>query len=705
MFKDLKFHKPEAAYVLLSKDADLDHTAFYRHKKYYKWLGHSLWSLFIAFALKGLVIAMLAILVYGTVPQYVAADDNGLPVEIGDVLTYSLNYQNTGALPVNGLTITDAVPTGTTYRSGSLVLNGSGVSDGGDADGGAYLGGSNSVSFTVPTIPIGASGTASFNVTVVGPEGQVVANVASATTTEPVLATGSNTTTNEVIAILVDPEVPVDPETPIDPEVPPTPPVTPPVVGPETPTTPDETPTTPDEPVDGPVDGVEEPVDTTEPGEEPGEEPTEEPTEQPTEDPTEEPTEQPVEERPEDELTPDVVVESVEDVLDQPPIAEDYLDGLDERSEEIAGALADPDTSGGERFGLLAVRTWNRTQAAVIRTVDNGIKGVQVANVLTLDNPYVERANDIIRQALIGASIIANIALVSSAAITLASGAATIISILAYLQFFATQPFLLFGRKKRERWGSVYDSITKRPITLAIVRLFDAKTSKLVATRVTDRQGRYSFIAEPGEYRLEVTKVGYKFPTEVMAGMKEGEKFMNLYHGDTFVVTEKKVLNFNIAVDPDNAPEPAAAVLKKFKLLKWQYAIAVFGPVASATSFAIEPNMWVLALFIGQVFLLYMFRKMAMPPKLDNWGVVAGLKKNEPLKNAIVRIFDTKYNKLLETQVTDKEGRYGFLVGKNVYQVTGEKAGYDRYQSEQIQVQKEEGDMVNQNFKMQSSAK
>jgi len=38
-----------------------------------------------------------------------------------------------------------------------------------------------------------------------------------------------------------------------------------------------------------------------------------------------------------------------------------------------------------------------------------------------------------------------------------------------------------------------------------------AKTKKIVQSRVTDTQGRYLFIAEPGEYILEVTKPGFAY--------------------------------------------------------------------------------------------------------------------------------------------------------------------------------------------------
>ncbi len=69
-----------------------------------------------------------------------------------------------------------------------------------------------------------------------------------------------------------------------------------------------------------------------------------------------------------------------------------------------------------------------------------------------------------------------------------------------YLNHIISWLLSLFGLKRRRKpWGVVYDSITKRPVDLAVVRLIDQKTKKLVETGVTDAQGRFSFLATPGD--------------------------------------------------------------------------------------------------------------------------------------------------------------------------------------------------------------
>jgi hypothetical protein len=89
-------------------------------------------------------------------------------------------------------------------------------------------------------------------------------------------------------------------------------------------------------------------------------------------------------------------------------------------------------------------------------------------------------------------------------------------------------------------------------------------------------------------------------------------------------------------------------------------------------------------LLLLQVAMYLLFRRLALPQKSKNWGIVYDEGSHEPLARAIVRIFDKKYNKLLETQITDAKGKYGFIVGKNVYYVVGQHPGYATFKSPDI---------------------
>jgi len=68
---------------------------------------------------------------------------------------------------------------------------------------------------------------------------------------------------------------------------------------------------------------------------------------------------------------------------------------------------------------------------------------------------------------------------------------------------------------------------------------------------------------------------------------------------------------------------------------------------------------------------------LIVPPKPKSWGIIYDEKTKQPIGQGIVRIFETRFNKLLETQVTDAKGHYAFLVGKNEYELLAEKSGYE----------------------------
>ena len=247
------------------------------------------------------------------------------------------------------------------------------------------------------------------------------------------------------------------------------------------------------------------------------------------------------------------------------------------------------------------------------------------------------------------------------------------------LQYLFTSPLLLIGRRKRKAWGVVYNAVTKLPVDLAVVRLLKMPEQRLVMTRVTDKLGRYFFLTQPGEYRIVVVKPGHAFPSQILEGAKEDGKFLDVYHGESIAVTERDAtIAANLPMDPgEGAP---AAQPRKIRLSKMfrrlQRTASVLGIVAALFVLLIQPGWLTVAGFVVQIVLFGLFRRLSRTRKPKNWGIVYDEKTKHPLANAIVRIFEPKYNKLLETAVTDRHGRYSFLVGPNEYFVTYERDAY-----------------------------
>lgn len=61
----------------------------------------------------------------------------------------------------------------------------------------------------------------------------------------------------------------------------------------------------------------------------------------------------------------------------------------------------------------------------------------------------------------------------------------------------------------RPSYGFVRDAITHVPLDLAVVRLYELGTNRLVMTRVADNQGRFFALPSPGRYTVTVAKPGY----------------------------------------------------------------------------------------------------------------------------------------------------------------------------------------------------
>jgi len=300
------------------------------------------------------------------------------------------------------------------------------------------------------------------------------------------------------------------------------------------------------------------------------------------------------------------------------------------------------------------------------------------------------------------AQAVSTVAAPTVLALTLVNVASTmsLFNLLAYLQFFFTQPILLLGRRRRRKWGVVYNSLTKQPIDLAIVRLIHHKTHLVVQTKVTDKQGRFLFSMKKGSYMIEIVKPGYTFPSTYLAGRKEDVNFLDLYHGDVLNLKKSATIAVNVPLDPTSVEEtPRRVLIKKFTK-RLRHAVAFSGVLIGMVVLVITPTLATAVLMLAQVGIYLLFRRLALPAKSKSWGLTFDAKTRKPLGGVIVRIFDKKFNKLLESQVTDQNGKYGFIVRRNTYYLVASKSGYIKYVSPDIDLSTKDEAVVDQNIPM-----
>jgi hypothetical protein len=76
-----------------------------------------------------------------------------------------------------------------------------------------------------------------------------------------------------------------------------------------------------------------------------------------------------------------------------------------------------------------------------------------------------------------------------------------------YAVFWIIELYLLVFKPKT--WGEIVDEKGK-PVELALIRLINRKTERIIATEVTGRDGRFAFNVNPGEYVIKISKEGIK---------------------------------------------------------------------------------------------------------------------------------------------------------------------------------------------------
>lgn len=110
-------------------------------------------------------------------------------------------------------------------------------------------------------------------------------------------------------------------------------------------------------------------------------------------------------------------------------------------------------------------------------------------------------------------------------------------------------------------------------------------------------------------------------------------------------------------------------------------ATGVVGSALSANA-AFAYNISEFLRFIGFGF----FRLRRKKP----WGKVYNELTGKPIARASVKIYDAQFHKLHGSEITDAEGRFGFLVKPGVYYLIASARGFKNYQSANIKVAESE---------------
>lgn len=247
--------------------------------------------------------------------------------------------------------------------------------------------------------------------------------------------------------------------------------------------------------------------------------------------------------------------------------------------------------------------------------------------------------------------------------------------VLAFILWITNEVYRKF-RTSKSGYGTIFDSVTGKPIDLARVRLVDIH-GLTVASAVTDRYGHYRLAGSPGEFTLDVLKPDYEFPSRFLKQFKRSRMYDN-------VLSSKKIKIKDYGIVTKNIPIDAVGDKRRSKVFsKWiilsdnaQLAIAYVGPLVAWVYPAYitkTPGVWLL---YGTYISITAIRVIGFRPSKPQFGTVTDANTGEPIERAVIRLFDSRFNKVLNTQMTSGKGRYAFLVNKGSYYLTMEKEGY-----------------------------
>ncbi len=318
-----------------------------------------------------------------------------------------------------------------------------------------------------------------------------------------------------------------------------------------------------------------------------------------------------------------------------------------------------------QNVGNIAKNISAKTKAAAELGVQKLKDTAAVVQEFT-ENPVVqEQASQVVAPTAVTVTAVGTIAIASWG------------NLIPFLRLFFLQPLMLLGLRRRKGWGQVYNTLSKMPVDLATLRLLNADTGKVIQSKVTDKEGRYAFVVNPGKYTIQVVKNGFAFPSLLLGNAKNDGRRTDIYHGEIIEVTANDaVITANIPLDPAGEYKRPARIFWQRLGRTLQVALSWFGLVITVVSLYISPLWYVWVLFGVHILFFVVFHRLAIPNKIKSWGIAYDSTSKKPIGRVVARLFNSEFNKMVATQITDSSGRYYFLASDDKYYVTYDHPEY-----------------------------
>ncbi|HVX92972.1 MAG TPA: hypothetical protein VHA74_02560, partial [Candidatus Dojkabacteria bacterium] len=393
-------------------------------------------------------------------------------------------------------------------------------------------------------------------------------------------------------------------------------------------------------------------------------------------------------------------------VQDDGTVTEPSTSGNGGSNGSTGGTGGDNTGTGGDTTGTSG-NVVQQTTTNVTKTVTNVVKAVQ--NVPKQTTQAIQGINTALDNT-VGTlpqeqlTVVTTTASVATVTVGLASIGGGLSSLPYYVLelIFGVLSFLGF-RKTGKPYGFVYDAVTKEPISRAVVRVYNSR-DKLMWTDVTDVFGTFNAKLDKGKYKILVQKSGYKFPTQIIAGLSD-YPLEPIYHGELVGLDSSKLFNVMIPVDPSGVNKFIKFSIRTKNIIEatvkyFNVGIFIAGLTLAIYMYNKYPNALNLLFVCVYIPTTLLILKNVLVAKKE-WGKVTD-RRGKPISGVEVVLKDMEYGRYVGKRITEADGLYRFVVSKGSYELLVVSQDYKvvKYEggSNVIQIVKNDNEVIAKNI-------
>ena len=250
--------------------------------------------------------------------------------------------------------------------------------------------------------------------------------------------------------------------------------------------------------------------------------------------------------------------------------------------------------------------------------------------------------------------------------------------------FFSKFFRLIPWRRRKTKWGYVYDSISKNPIPGVQIRIYSEPDGRSRQIQYSQDDGSFGFVVPNGLYSLTASKEFYSYPSTIAYGKNDG-LYENLYFGEQLEIgtnqKQDKTDEFKLSIPLDRTKSNVAELVGADMMMKLRnffdlirMPILIIG--TAFTIFLVIRFDYIYDLFLLALYALVWFYEVYSRIKLRTFGkVVDELGKGLP--SAVVRVMNAS-GRIISTTITGENGHFRISLEKGMFIFEANKIGYSR---------------------------